>query len=889
MKKLFVWTALVMAIFLLAVSTYATEVEDITEQVLTGPSDLNPEKILGPGAISIDTKKDILMSFGATVRLIPTAESNWDFGMSDDVQGYVNTQPVKDFARGAFNAASVANEVYSTADVLNNAISNSTIRNNAGIRSAFDDFANSLSAADSVIGGSAAASAAAYQAIGDTAAAAAATTKAGSINGAAMIASTIQTNASTAAQLVGNSTVIDYMTAIEIGSAASAAYQSAIAAQNTAVAGDALMAIASDSDYQNYVVSGDAAAAQARAAVIAAPYVMQVAVAAANAQSPEIGTALQNIFSDPAYQAAMAAGNDDAVESAAQAAVVKNVAAASDKAAADIIVPMYQTPGAIPELGGASFQQAADSIPSGVTAQIMGDNPNATPAEAVAYATVLKATADSFQPYYLAESFLNTHSNESGSVNDGYIRTEVKMYFNAMPKDKKWSFYAALEYDKPVDTQTIDNRGGKDAASSTFGLERLNTSIELTEGLRLHGGWDIWGLDVIESASMVYGDDNPGFWLKGNYDNIAFSTAWFKLEENDFQNDSQSHSGAKDADRDLMAGYFDYKFDGTDKNKVRFFYAYDRIRNVPATDLLGALAKAANLERFAGINGGIPETDAHTFGGYYLGNFGIVELMAEGAYKFGSAEETGLQGVDNGRSVIEYDDFDISSYALAADIAFELKDHVGWHSLKPHLGIMYTSGDDDPDDDILGGYSGVTNAQRFSGMWGGENTIIGDTNFVLGSALYGYIPEFYGNGTPVFVGGIQNFTGNGNGRGDNPGLTMYSLGVTLRPKIFLIYRTNVNMFYWNEDFYVTDMVEPLTALTLATGTKKPATKVESGFVGTEWDNELTLALSKNMFIKAQAALFFPGEAVKDVTAALSGGRESDEIATRFATELIWNF
>jgi hypothetical protein len=85
------------------------------------------------------------------------------------------------------------------------------------------------------------------------------------------------------------------------------------------------------------------------------------------------------------------------------------------------------------------------------------------------------------------------------------------------------------------------------------------------------------------------------------------------------------------------------------------------------------------------------------------------------------------------------------------------------------------------------------------------------------------------------------------------------------------------------------MVDPVPLSTLLTGNKKRATKVESGFVGTEWDSEITLALSKHTFIKGQAAFFFPDEGVEDVTRALSGGTDTDEIATRIAAELIWNF
>jgi len=862
MKKVFIWAAFVTAIAFIPVPVYATEVEDISEEVLAGPSDLNPEKILGPGGIGIDTYKDILMSFGATVRLIPTSESNWDFGMSENVPGYVQTEPIKNFARGAMNAASAGNEVYTSSIALGNAIAA-----DRGIRSAFDGYANSLFSANSVLGTA--------------------------VQPAADGAAQIQRAANAAALLASSSTATAYSTAIGAGTAASQAYQAAIAAQDMTVAGEALGAIGTDPDYQAAVAAGDMAAAQARAAVVATPYVTNAALSAADAQGTDEGDALRTVFADPAYQAAMAVGDTDGAAAAAQAVVVKAAGDAGDAAASGIIKGQAQ-----PLIAG------GETIAAGAAATVTG-NPNATAAnirDALASTTALNAQVQAFKPYYLANSFLNTHSNESGSVNDGYIRTEVKMYFNAMPKDKKWSFYAALEYDKPIDTQSVDNRGGKDGGSSTFGLERLNASIEIVPGLRFHGGWDIWGLDVIEAASMVYGDDNAGFWLKGSYDKIAFSAAWLKLEENDFQNEPTDHSGAKDDDRDLIAGYLDYKFDGTDKNKVRFFYAYDRIRSVPSLDLLGGIASAAGLANYAGIYGNngsgaasAPDTDAHTVGGYYLGKLGMFELMAEGAYKFGSANDTGLQGVNNGREDIQYDDFDISSYALAADIGIEFKDLVGWHSLRPHIGIMHTSGDDDPRDDKLGGYSGVANAQRFSHMWGGENTIIGDTNVLLGTALYGYLPEFYGNGTPVFVGGLQNFAGRGNGRGDNPGLTMYSMGITLRPKVFLIYRTNVNMFYWNEDFYVSDMVSPFQDLNgdgvgdLVSGRKKAPMLVESGYVGTEWDNEITLALSRNMFIKTQAAFFFPGDAVKNVTSALSGGTESDETAVRIAAELIWNF
>ncbi len=283
--------------------------------------------------------------------------------------------------------------------------------------------------------------------------------------------------------------------------------------------------------------------------------------------------------------------------------------------------------------------------------------------------------------------------------------------------------------------------------------------------------------------------------------------------------------------------------------------------------------KKIGKKLFPGGMGNAPDVQSHHIGGYYTGKFAGLELFLEGVYQFGTADD--VKG-------FKYDSYDISAYAFAGDIAYNLKDLVGF-TVKPHIGFIYTSGDDDPNDDELNGYEGVDNAQRFSQYWGGENTIIGDTNLVYGSILYGYLPELYGNGTPIFTGGLQNVAGLGGGRGDNPGMTMLSVGLTVAPKRFIIYRTNVNSIWWNEDIYVTSFADGATT-----------TKVESDYAGTEWDNELTLALSKHTFIKGQAAFFFPGDTIKDVTSALTAvggkkGPESDDTAMRFAAELIWTF
>lgn len=478
----------------------------------------------------------------------------------------------------------------------------------------------------------------------------------------------------------------------------------------------------------------------------------------------------------------------------------------------------------------------------------------------------------------LSTSFLKNHLNESGAVNNSYIRSEDKLYFNAMPKDKKWSFFASLEYDSPISQGSVDSRGGIDSETSNFGLERLHGTAAMGDYMRFHAGWDVNHIDGFDGAGLVYGDDNPGFWITGNNEEktLNYNLAYIKIVEGDFgglkSTGLATLDNDKDDDRDLYFGQATWQPNGI--HKIHSFYAYDRIREADSMDFLALLTKKA-----MGISAKKEaKTDSHHMGAYWVGTFGGLELFAEGVYQFGNSDDTGLKAA----GFSPYDDFDINAYALSGDASYTFKGKITGFSFKPHLGFLYTSGDDDPNDDELGGYNGVANAQRYSARWGGENTIVGDTNFVFGSLLYGYLPEFYGNGTPVFTGGV--FSNYGAGRGDNPGLSMLSAGVTLAPRVFFVYHSNINMFSWNEDFNVISLSNP--------GIKTP---INSGYVGTEWDNEFTLALSRHHFIKAQVSFFFPGEGIEDVTSALTSltgpdtGKEADEMASRLALEFIWHF
>lgn len=451
------------------------------------------------------------------------------------------------------------------------------------------------------------------------------------------------------------------------------------------------------------------------------------------------------------------------------------------------------------------------------------------------------------------KSFFKNHANEAGWVNNEYTRTETRLCFNALPEDRSWSFYAALEYDKPIETSTVDERGGKTEDRNDFGLERLHGTMALPGNMRLHAGWDIWGFDYGYAAGLVYCDDNPGLWLTGGDKKLSYNLGIFKLGENNFQVSVTDLEDNEDADRTLYAGYITYN--PSSNHKYQFFYGLDRIRDITSKDLYGALTKTDI--------GNDPKTDSHHIGMYYNGSFGKLKLFGEAVYQFGEAKDANLK----------YDNYDINAYALSGDVSYEL--NPGF-SIIPHLGFIYTSGDSDPDDDKLEGYNGINNVQRFSKIFAGENTILADTNMVFGTSIYGFLPEMHGNGTPVYTGGQQAFGALGAGRGDNPGMFMTSLGITAKPAKKIIYRTNINSFWWNEDIVVKNFV--------ITG---KSSSVNSGYAGTEWDNDLTYILTKHTFIQLHAAFLFPGEVIEDVTEAL--GAKSDDTAMRLACELIWKF
>jgi hypothetical protein len=92
----------------------------------------------------------------------------------------------------------------------------------------------------------------------------------------------------------------------------------------------------------------------------------------------------------------------------------------------------------------------------------------------------------------LGSNFFKDHANEGGWVNNGYIRNEDRLYFNAMPKDRKWSFYAALEFDPIVESQAADTRPSSTLASYGYTNEEIKFTRLCPPGTESRGQRDRW-------------------------------------------------------------------------------------------------------------------------------------------------------------------------------------------------------------------------------------------------------------------------------------------------------------------------------------------------------------------------------------------------------------
>lgn len=479
--------------------------------------------------------------------------------------------------------------------------------------------------------------------------------------------------------------------------------------------------------------------------------------------------------------------------------------------------------------------------------------------------------------------FLN-HLTEAGVVSSAYIRSEDRLYFN-FAKSDIWDVYIALEFDDVLSSRTGDRVRTTQGDFGSFGLERLNASIKLPWiSSRLHAGWDIYAVDL-DGALLVYGDDDPGFWLKGGVGNVEWQFGYHKKDEANRRITSADRIAANnvtntayDNDRDIYSARLNYT--PFKDIKLGLIYTYERLAirfGLPTGDPCQLLPAP-----LSSIGNPCPEVDSHHIGPILIASLAGFKFTGQYVHQFGEARKTGITNA--AVTDINNANYDIDAQAFLADLAYDLTPWIGFR-LIPHVGVIYASGDDNPNDNRLRGYVGNVDGQRFTPIFGGENTILADFNLVVGTNLYSFIPNLRGNQhSGLATGGLLN-----SGRGDSPGVLLVGGGITVAPLANLVYRTNAYYLRYNEKPCVNFGEVPALSAPAACPNANPNSGIiNSREIGVEWDNEIMLWLDKNMVVKGQFSFLFPGDAVREVTQR-SVGQAVDETAIRLALEFIWNF
>ena len=490
--------------------------------------------------------------------------------------------------------------------------------------------------------------------------------------------------------------------------------------------------------------------------------------------------------------------------------------------------------------------------------------------------------------------FLN-HINESGVVNKSYIRSEDRLYFN-FAKGDIWEVYMALEFDDVLSSRTVDRVRDVQGTFGSFGLERVLASIKLPWiSSRFYAGWDLYGVDF-DAALLIYGDDHPGFWLKGGIGNVDWQFGYHKKDEGNRTLQGIRGTPANvfftgsDNERDILSVRLNYTpFKDT---KVGLVYTWDRLAFRPTTNPFflplppGEPCGPAPSPPSPSPANTCPEVDSHHIGPIVIAQLAGFKFTGQYVHQFGEARKTNVVNAASGPQGNYY----IDANAAYADLAYDLTPWTGFR-LIPHVGVLWASGDDNPRDNKLGGYVGNVDGTRFTSGFGGENTIIGDNNNVIGTNLYAFIPNLRGNqNSGLVTGGLFN-----TGRGDNPGVLMVGGGVTVAPTKNSIYRTNAYYLRYDTNPCINPGPGDFPLLTPPIPCDASKNTIDHKDIGVEWDNEIMLWLDKNMVVKGQFSFLFPGEAVRDITQKLTttptlpAGRAVDETAIRLALEFLWNF
>jgi hypothetical protein len=251
---------------------------------------------------------------------------------------------------------------------------------------------------------------------------------------------------------------------------------------------------------------------------------------------------------------------------------------------------------------------------------------------------------------------------EFGTVSNGYIRSEDRLYFN-FAKGDIWDVYFALEFDDAVQSRTADRIRQTQGDESSFGVERLNASVKLPWiWSRLNAGWDVYAVDL-DAGSIVYGDDDPGFSIQGGVANFDWKFGYHKKIEVNRRVTSADRVAANnitntgyDNDRDVYSARVNFTLFKDTKFGLIYAFNDQKVRgNVATNDVCGLLGPAPANNTCQNVN-------ANFISPIVTASIAGFKIAAQFSHSFGDAE----------RMLVAGDKFDIDSNAAFADIAYDM-------------------------------------------------------------------------------------------------------------------------------------------------------------------------------------------------------------------------
>ncbi len=401
-------------------------------------------------------------------------------------------------------------------------------------------------------------------------------------------------------------------------------------------------------------------------------------------------------------------------------------------------------------------------------------------------------------------------------------------------------------------------------------------------------GHDIWTIDR-EGGCLVYFDDDPGIRFYGNIKKFTWD---FKFARKSEQTDEQAFK--YDPNRDVYMLKLGYDF--APYFKPHIFFAWDRNGAARYTiyDANGVPSNAVT-DNYNGVNVpyiAVGTADAGAYDVYYIGatltgKIGPLMYQAEGVYQGGNLDVKGkgTYQPDGDRE----DDYDINAWAGLVNFQVDLAQWIpALNKFVVGIGGVYYSGDDDPNDDNLEGFVGVTSGNRFFKPWEMGTLPVHGANEqpVIGSTIYAWNPTGWGVGPGL--GGVVGQSldkANLGAHGDNPGLWAIVFTIDWVPATNWDIKALVKYMQWDH----TDPIEDQLGdnhwhkiLRLPYHVDKDEFKFRPNHahdidesIGTETDLMVSYRMYSNVTVFGGISALFPGSGIDDINDVLYDDNDSD--------------